>query len=154
MPGRLFDGRVSLIDPEIDPATRTLALRVELANADGALRPGLYGQVLLGDDTAVRRLAVPTSAVLDSGRRRVVFVELATGRYEPRAVVLGAQSDGYSEVREGLVAGEVVVVAANFLIDAESNLRSVLDSMAAPSAAADSTASPAAEQTHDHRGGH
>lgn len=154
MPGRQFDGRVSLIDPEIDPATRTLALRVELANADGALRPGLYGQVLLGDDTAARRLAVPTSAVLDSGRRRVVFVELATGRYEPRAVVLGAQSDGYSEVREGLVAGEVVVVAANFLIDAESNLRSVLDSMAAPSAAADSTASPAAEQTHDHRGGH
>jgi Cu(I)/Ag(I) efflux system membrane fusion protein len=72
------------------------------------------------------RLAVPTSAVIDSGSRQVVIVDRGEGRFEPRTVKLGLQGDGFVEVRDGLKAGEKVIIAANFLIDAESNLKAAL----------------------------
>jgi Cu(I)/Ag(I) efflux system membrane fusion protein len=89
-------------------------------------------------------LAVPDSAVLDSGTRQVVLVELGAGRFEPRVVKLGMRGDGYVEVLEGLKAGEAVVVSANFLIDAESNLKAALSGFGAgaPAPAPDGKAPP------------
>ncbi|MDD4905735.1 MAG: efflux RND transporter periplasmic adaptor subunit [Methylobacter tundripaludum] len=127
-PDRLFSGKVGFIYPTLTTETRTVKVRVELPNAEGLLKPGLYGSVTLAalaDNDA--RLAVPDSAVIDSGVRQVVLVQRGEGRFEPHVVKLGRQADGYWEVLEGLAAGDEVVNRANFLIDAESNLKSALD---------------------------
>ena len=81
------------------------------------------------------RLVVPSSAIIDSGNRQVVFVDKGEGRFEPRAVKIGMRGDDFTEITDGLKGGENVVVAANFLIDAESNLKAALQSFAAPPAA-------------------
>src|SRR4051812_35961672 len=78
-------------------------------------------------------LVVPDSAVLDSGARQIVLVDRGEGRFEPRPVKIGRKAGGYDEIRDGVKPGEKVVVGANFLIDAESNLRSALQAFAAPS---------------------
>jgi Cu(I)/Ag(I) efflux system membrane fusion protein len=88
------------------------------------------------DDGEAERLSVPVSALIDSGNRQVVIVDRGNGRFEPRAVKVGVRGDGFIEIAEGIKAGENVVVAANFLIDAESNLKAALSSFTAePSAA-------------------
>jgi Cu(I)/Ag(I) efflux system membrane fusion protein len=125
-PGRPFGGNIGMIYPQLNKDTRTARIRIELSNPDFALLPDMYvdAEIDTGGGQAV--LAVPESAVLDTGSRQAVFVEKGEGRFEPRDVKLGHRGDGYVEVREGLVEGEPVVVAANFLIDAESNLKSAL----------------------------
>lgn len=126
-PGREFNSRVSYVYPTLNPQTRTTPLRLEIANAAGLLRPGMYAQVeLAGLGSKGRVVVVPDTAVIYSGRREIVLVELAEGRYEAREVKLGARSDDYVEVREGIGEGEKVVISANFLIDAESNLKAVI----------------------------
>jgi RND family efflux transporter MFP subunit len=129
-PDKAFEGRIAYIYPTLKPETRTVAVRIELANPGGRLKPGMFAQVALpvGGKTPV--LTVPDSAVIDSGARRIVLVQLKPGRFEPRAVKLGARSDNHVEVLEGVKEGEQVVVAANFLIDAESNLRAAVGGMA------------------------
>ena len=127
LPGRSFEGRVSFIQPIVAMQTRTLGVRVELPNADGSLRPGLFGDVSITQEQANPVLVVPRSAVLDSGERQIALVELAEGRYEPRNVELGERAGDFVEIRKGLAEGERVVTSANFLIDAESNLQSALD---------------------------
>lgn len=129
MPGQTFSGKVTFIYPTLSAETRTAKLRVEMPNPDRRLKPALYGTVNIAapaEDHDV--LAVPDSALLDSGTRRVVLVEKGEGRYEPREVKTGARADGYVEILDGLAAGESVVVTATFLIDAESNLRAALQS--------------------------
>ena len=79
------------------------------------------------------RLVVPSSAIIDSGNRQVVFVDKGEGRFEPRAVKIGMRGDDFTEITDGLKGGENVVVAANFLIDAESNLKAALKNFSAPS---------------------
>ena len=140
LPGRTFAGTISFIAPTFDEASRTLTVRVELDNADGVLRPGLFGDVEFVADAGPAVLTVPRSAVLDSGTRQVVFVELAAGRFEPRAVAIGRRSGDRVEINDGLVEGESVVSAANFLIDAESNLGAALDGLKAPDHAGHGTA--------------
>ena len=119
------------MQPVIDPQTRTLQVRIELPNPDGLLRPGLFGDVIITRNASSDVLTVPRSAVLDSGTRQIVLVQVGEGRFEPRKVVVGERSGDMIEVREGLRTGERVVVSANFLIDAESNLQSALDGMSA-----------------------
>jgi len=127
-PDRLFSGKVAFIYPTLATETRTVKVRVELPNAEGLLKPGLYGSVTLAAlEDRDERLAVPDSAVIDSGARQVVLVQRGEGRFEPHVVKLGRQADGYREVLAGLDAGDQVVTRANFLIDAESNLKSALD---------------------------
>lgn len=146
LPGQTFEGRVTFVQPVIDAQSRTLEVRIELPNPDGVLRPGLFGDVTLTAAESAAVLTVPRSAVLDSGTRQLVLVQMAEGRFEPRPVVVGQRLDDQVEIREGVREGERVVVSANFLIDAESNLQSALDGMAAPSAAtAPGTPTPAAE---------
>ena len=126
-PGREFEGRVVFIYPTLEPATRTGRVRVELANRERLLKPAMFGDAELASARAGgKALAVPDSAVLDSGTQQLVLVQRGEGLFEPRAVRLGMRADGYAEVKEGLQAGEQVVVRANFLIDAESNLKSAL----------------------------
>ncbi|MDD4904561.1 MAG: efflux RND transporter periplasmic adaptor subunit [Methylobacter tundripaludum] len=127
-PERLFSGKVGFIYPTLATETRTVKVRVELPNGEGLLKPGLYGSVTLAtQEEKDARLAVPDSAVIDSGTRKIVLLQRNEGRFEPRVVKLGRQTDGYYEVLEGLDAGDEVVTRANFLIDAESNLKSALD---------------------------
>lgn len=132
IPGRSFEGAVTFIAPTFDEASRTLTVRVELDNAVGVLRPGLFGDVEFNSEAGAPVLSVPRSAVLDSGTRRVVFVELAAGRFEPRPVAIGRRSGDRVEISDGLEEGESVVATANFLIDAESNLGAAMDGMKAP----------------------
>ena len=127
-PGREFTGKIDYIYPSVNSETRTAKVRVVLANADGVLKPDMYASIQLMSGHGASVLAVPDSAVIDSGMRQVVLVQLAEGMYEPREVKLGLRSDGYVEVAEGLSEGENVVVRANFLIDAESNLKAALGS--------------------------
>lgn len=128
-PERVFSGKIGFIYPTLATETRTVKVRVELPNADGLLKPGLYGSVTLTTSAeGDKRLSIPDSALIDSGVRQVVLLQKNGGRFEPRAVKLGQQADGYHEVLAGLAVGDEVVTRANFLIDAESNLKSALDS--------------------------
>jgi Cu(I)/Ag(I) efflux system membrane fusion protein len=122
--------------PRLTAATRTVPVRVELANPGYLLKPAMFAQVDLPVGGKAPVLAIPDSAVIDSGTRRIVLVQLDEGRFAPREVRLGARSSGYVEVLEGVAAGEQVVVAANFLIDAESNLRAVIGGLGAQPAQA------------------
>lgn len=134
-PDTEFVGKVGFIYPDLDMATRTARIRVDLPNPDGRIRAGLYADVTIdAPATDGPVLVVPMSAVIDSGRRRVAFVAKEEGVFEPRDLTLGARGDGLIEVRSGLAEGERVVVRGNFLIDAESNLRSALSGFAAPTA--------------------
>ena len=134
-PGVSIEGPVAFIYPELDTATRTALLRIELPNRDGRLHIGLYADVAIETAAADGQvLAIPQSAVIDSGTRRVAFVAKEEGLFEPRDLVLGRRGNGFVEVREGLTDGERIVVSGNFLIDAESNLRAALATFQAPKA--------------------
>lgn len=125
-PGRPFAGKLALVYPMMTAATRTARVRIELPNPDRALLTDMYATVAIATGGGVPTLMVPESAVIDSGTRRVVLVEKAEGRFEPRAIKTGQRGDGYVAVLEGIAEGEKVVVSANFLIDAESNLKAAL----------------------------
>jgi len=130
-PGRTFEGKVTFIYPTLEPETRTAKVRIELPNPHGLLKPMMYAHVEIGGRSH-RVLAIPRSSVLEGGKRTLVLVELGEGRFEPRPVKLGTRGDEWIQVLEGLKAGETVVVSANFLIDAESSLKSALESFGAP----------------------
>ena len=133
-PGRTFSGKVGVIYPQVNPDTRTTRVGIELPNPDGALLPDMYAEVEIATGTGKPVVAVPDDAVIDTGARQVVLLDRGEGRFEPREVKIGARGPGYTEIREGVTAGDRVVTAANFLIDAESNLKAALQSMASPKA--------------------
>lgn len=127
-PGKVFEGAISYVYPTLSADTRTVPVRVELANPGGLLKPGLFASMELAAPQKAMAVTVPTSAVIDSGTRQLVLVQRAAGRFEPRTVKLGARTDTYVEVLDGVKDGEQVVTSANFLIDAESNLKAVIGS--------------------------
>ncbi len=132
-PGRVFEGRVAFVYPNLNAQTRTAKLRIEVANPELLLKTEMYATVEIAAPVgAPMVLAVPDSAVLDTGTKQTVLVDRGEGRFEPRAVKLGARADGYVTVIGGLAEGEKVVVGANFLIDAESNLRAALQGFTPP----------------------
>jgi Cu(I)/Ag(I) efflux system membrane fusion protein len=131
-PNERFEGTVLLIHPELDKATRTAKVRIGLPNPEGRIKANLFAEVEIetgGNDGD--SVAVPQSAVIDSGERQVVIIEREQGLYEPRNVKLGRTGGGYTEIQSGLDAGERVVVSGNFLIDSESNLRASLEALTA-----------------------
>lgn len=130
-PGRIFRGRVTYIYPQLETTTRTLRVRAELPNPNFSLKPDMYGNVELEINFG-RRLAVPEEAVLDSGTEQVVFVALHNGYFEPRQVRIGDRVDDQVIVLSGLKAGETIVTSGNFLIDAESRLKSATSGMGMP----------------------
>jgi len=125
-PGREFSGKVEVIYPEINKETRTARIRVELSNPDLVLLHDMYVDAEIETGSGEPVLSVPESAVMDTGSRQAVFVDKGEGRFEPREVKLGHRGSGYVQVRQGVADGEPVVVSANFLIDAESNLKAAL----------------------------
>ena len=131
-PDRTFSGKVAFIYPTINKETRTAKVRIELPNPDLTLKGDMYATVEIAAPVGAAVVSVPDSAVLDSGARQVVLLDRGDGRFEPRQVKIGQKAGGFVEIREGVAAGEKVVVGANFLIDAESNLRSALQAFATP----------------------
>ncbi len=121
-PGEVFQGRVSYILPHLAAETRTLQARLEFPNPDLRLKPGMYAEVKLEAPLGTR-LVVPKNAVLRTGKRDLVFVDRGAGQMEVRGVRLGLEVEDFYEVLAGLRAGERVVSAANFLVDAESQVQ-------------------------------
>jgi len=128
-PNRIFSGEVALIYPHMNMQTRTARIRVELPNPDELLRPDMYADIEIATGSTSPVLTVSDSAVIDSGERQIVLLDKGDGRFEPRAVKLGRRGDGRVEITDGLSDNDRVVVSANFLIDAESNLKSALNGL-------------------------
>jgi Cu(I)/Ag(I) efflux system membrane fusion protein len=134
-PSEVFEGRITFILHELDAATRTAKVRIEIDNPQHRIKHEMYADVEIDTNLGEEpRVAVPNSAVIDSGNRQVVIVARGEGRFEPRSVKLGLRGEDYTEIKEGIAVGEEVVVAANFLIDAESNLKAALSSFTADDA--------------------
>ncbi|MEY4592087.1 MAG: hypothetical protein RIR18_982, partial [Pseudomonadota bacterium] len=151
-PGEIFEGRIAYVYPTLKAETRTVPVRIELANAKGRLKPAMFAEVDIPVAGAIPVVTVPNSAVIDSGNKQVLIVQLAEGRFEPRPVKLGQRGRDFVQVLEGVREGEMVVTAANFLIDAESNLKAALGGMQKADAHASSSAKPAATVGHQARG--
>jgi membrane fusion protein, copper/silver efflux system len=131
--GSKLNARVSYIQPEVDPQTRTLKVRLETANPSLTLKPDMYVDIDFHPGSAAR-LTVPEEAVMDTGLRQTVYVDLGNGNLQPRAVKAGERRSGRIEILSGLKAGERVVTSGNFLIDSESKLRGAASSAASPHA--------------------
>lgn len=156
-PGQRRQGRIAYVYPTLSPETRTARVRVEIANRDLRVKPGMYATLHIAAGHAGTRLTIPRNAVLITGERQVVFVRRADGQLEPRAVQVGATFGDRTEILRGLAAGEQVVATATFLVDAESNLGAALDGMADAPVQQSGTASPppapaagAAPPVHQH----
>ena len=126
--GETFRGKVVYIYPYLNTETRTIKIRMEFANADGKLKPNMYGEVKIATHGR-QALAVPEEAVLDSGTRTLIFMDQGEGMYVPRAVTLGNPVGRYYPVIEGVEAGERIVTSATFLIDSESKLMAATNMM-------------------------
>ncbi len=125
VPGTTFEGKVQAILPEVSPGTRTLKARLELANPGGKLVPGMSVQMQFMDMRAEKTLLIPTEAIIQTGKRTVVMLAEANGKFRPINVEAGIESGGQTEVKRGLQAGQRVVVSSQFLIDSEASLKGV-----------------------------
>jgi Cu(I)/Ag(I) efflux system membrane fusion protein/cobalt-zinc-cadmium efflux system membrane fusion protein len=130
-----IESAVSYIYPYVEPKTRTVKARFEIDNPDFTLKPDMYVNVRLDTQPVENALTVPAEAVLHSGEVQTVFVALGEGKFEPRQVRVGLQSDdGYIEIVQGLLEGEQVVTSAQFMLDSESKLREAIQKMLEPKA--------------------
>jgi Cu(I)/Ag(I) efflux system membrane fusion protein len=125
LPGRTFDGHITLIYPVVSEATRTVKVRLEFPNADFTLKPEMYAQVEIHSELG-EKLTIPESAVVSTGTRDIAFVDRGEGYFEPRELKLGVRLPDRFEVIDGLAAGERVVISGNFLVDSESKLKAAL----------------------------
>lgn len=135
-PGRTFKGRITYFYPTVQEEARTVKARIDVANTGGILRPGMYATVLI--QTPQRSaLTVPRSAVINTGERSVVFVDMGGGRLMPHDVILGRVAGDYVEVISGLEPGQRVVTSAQFILDSESNIGEVMKAMIGQMGSAD-----------------
>jgi len=126
-PARDYRGRILFLYPEVSPDTRTLKICVEVPNPDQRLRPGMYADVVIQGPPVRRSVVIPQSAVLRSGERNLVFIDLGEGRFEPREVELGIRGQGDRiQILDGLQAGEAVVTQAQFMLDSESRVQEAI----------------------------
>ena len=130
-PGETFSGTVRFIEPEFSEKTRTLRVKLEVPNRKGRLRAGMFATVTFQPVAAREAVTVPSLAVLRTGQRNVVVLDVGGGRFTPRAVTLGHQGDQYVEVLEGLEEGDRVITSAQFLIDSEASLQEAIQKMIA-----------------------
>ena len=146
-----LSAKVNYIQPEVDPMTRTLRVRLDANNPGFHMKPDMFVNVEFSV-RSVKQLVVPAEAVLDTGNRQTVFVDIGNGYLEPRQVLVGARLGDRAVITQGLSAGERVVASGTFLIDSESQLKAATQSFGAPStrSAAPETTTPAGEgQRHD-----
>jgi Cu(I)/Ag(I) efflux system membrane fusion protein len=151
-PGETFDGKVQAILPDVNPTTRTLKARLELANPGTRLVPGMFVSMQFMDMRADKVLLIPTEAVIQTGKRTVVMLAEDNGRFRPVDVEIGIESGGQTEVKRGLSAGQRVVVSSQFLIDSEASLRGVEARLNAVTAAAPAPSAAAAASAPRHVG--
>lgn len=144
-PGQTFVGTVGALLPEVDLATRTVKARIELANPQQRLRPGMFVTVKIVSANAEEVLLVPTEAVIQTGKRTLVIVAEGSGTFAPVDVETGVESGGQSEIRKGLTAGQDVVISGQFLIDSEASLKATVTRMSEAPAA---QATVAERETH------
>lgn len=121
-PGEIWEGKLDFINPVLDKQTRTLKVRTTLSNESGKLRPGMVGTASLTLNLTGMPLVIPRTAIIDTGKRKVVWIEVAKNKYQAQKVHTGFESQGYVEVKAGLKAGDKVVIDGNFLIDAQAQL--------------------------------
>lgn len=133
MPGRIWRGRVDYLYPDLDPMTRTLRVRLRFDNPDEHLKPRMFARVSLLSAPRAEVVTIPREALIRDGDSERVVLALGRGRFRPRIVVPGIESGDRVEIREGLEAGDAVVVSAQFLIDSEASLRGSFRRMEAPS---------------------
>jgi Cu(I)/Ag(I) efflux system membrane fusion protein len=124
LPGKELSSQIDYIYPTISAETRTVKVRLKLANPESKLKPQMFTNVEIKINLG-RKLMIPESAVIDTGKGMVAYVDLGNGAFEPREIKVGLRTDGYIEVLRGLKAGEKVVSAANFLVDSEAQLKGV-----------------------------
>ena len=129
LPGEQFEGKVDYIFPFMNEKTRTVQVRMVFDNADGALKPDMYADVVIRPEVAREGIVIPVQAVIHSGTRRVVVMAHGDGRFEPREIHTGVETEDGYEVMRGLNPGEEIVTSAQFLIDSESNLKAALAGM-------------------------
>ena len=139
-PGRVWEGAVEYIYPELDPVTRTLKVRLAFDNPDGLLKANMFAEAVIYGGPKREVLAVPAEAVIETGRRASVVLALGGGRFQPVDVVTGMASNGMVEILSGIRAGDEVVVSGQFLIDSESSLQASFLRMAESEADGDSAA--------------
>jgi Cu(I)/Ag(I) efflux system membrane fusion protein len=162
LPGEQFHGRISYVYPTLDPETRTAKVRIELPNPGLELKPGMYATLRLTGTSRPAVLSVPRSAVLSTGERNLVFVRRADGMLQPREVAVGIANDERIEILRGLGVGDTVVASGTFLVDAESNLGTVMGGMGdmpgmdmtAPATKGEGKAAPAKIAPPPSRGAH
>ncbi|MFM5916624.1 MAG: efflux RND transporter periplasmic adaptor subunit [Novosphingobium sp.] len=123
-PGEAFGGRIIAILPTAQSDSRTITVRIELANRGGRLRPGMFAQVAFGG-TGSTALLVPSEAVIRTGTRTIVMLAIGNGRYQPAEVRTGREGGGQTEILEGLAVGEKVVASGQFLLDSEASLTGI-----------------------------
>jgi Cu(I)/Ag(I) efflux system membrane fusion protein len=143
----VFKGKVNAILPEVNTTTRTLKARIELANPRGELVPGMFATVNFTPAARKEMLLVPSEAVIQTGKRSVVVVAQGDGKFAPADVEVGLDSDGQTEIRKGLQAGQRVVVSGQFLVDSEANLKASttrMSDMPAPDTSAQAPGTPPA----------
>jgi membrane fusion protein, copper/silver efflux system len=146
-PERVFEGRVGALLPEVSAATRTVRTRIELANPDSLLKPGMYATVVFQQGARRESVLVPTEAVIRTGTRDVVIVALGDGKFRAVQVEVGSESSGQSEIRKGLKAGDKVVLSGQFLIDSEASLSATVSRVEGTQ-----PQTPGTETTHKGRG--
>ena len=142
-PDEIFKGRVQALLPDVNTATRTLKARIEVANPQQRLTPGMFAKVAISSLAAPDVLMVPTEAVIETGKRRVVIIadKATDGRQQfiPTDVVIGMEANGMTEIKRGLKLGLKIVLSGQFLIDSEASLKSTISRMSdAPVPATDS----------------
>jgi len=130
-PGETFRGIVRFIEPELSERTRTLQVKIAVPNPDRRLRSGMYATVILEPPAVDEAVTIPSEAVLRTGKRNVAVVRLPDGRFAPRELRLGFESEGWVEVLSGLEVGETVITSAQFLLDSEASLREAIQKMVA-----------------------
>jgi len=132
LPDRVFTGHITYIYPYLDPKTRTNKVRIEFDNAEGLLKPDMFGDVAITASSIKPGLFVPREAVLITGKKAHLFVQTEPGRFEPRTVKTGTTTDGLIEILDGVSDGELIVTSGQFLIDSESSIREAAAKMVAP----------------------
>jgi len=139
VPGKSYEGNVAYVYPAIDEKTRTGRARIELPNAALDLRPGMYARATLHIDLG-KRLQIPKSAIVYTGPRRLVFVDLGGGRFQPRGIRMGAETSSAAEIVSGLSEGDIVATSGVFLIAAEARIRTAAQYWDTPDADVDNVA--------------
>lgn len=122
IPGEMSMGEIDFINPILDPKSRTLKIRATISNSSGKLRPGMIANAVLNIEIDGEPLVVPRTAIIDTGKRKVVWVKLSDNQFQAKIIHAGYESEGYVEVKHGLMEGEEVVIEGSFLLDAQAQL--------------------------------